>query len=51
MVIATYIPGLKPGRVIRVTFSPGHPGLTRFIKYPDLTRIDCTIDCSVLGPG
>ena len=38
--------GLKPGRVIRVirvTFSPGHPGLTRFIKYPGLTRIDCTI--------
>ena len=22
-------PALKPGRVIRVTFSPGHPGLTR----------------------
>ena len=27
---------LKPGRVIRVTFSPGHPGLTRFTG---LTRI------------
>ena len=30
---------LKPGRVIRVTFSPGHPGLTRFTIYPGLTRI------------
>ena len=41
-----WLTGLKPGRVIRVnrvTFSPGHPGLTRFIKYPGLTRIDCTI--------
>ena len=28
-----------PGRVIRVTFSPGHPGLTRFTIYPGLTRI------------
>ena len=27
---------LKPGRVIRVTFSPG---LTRFTIYPGLTRI------------
>ena len=40
-------PGLKPGRVIRVnrvTFFPGHPGLTHFIKYPGLTRIgSCTI--------
>ena len=29
-------PALKPGRVIwvnRVTFSPGHPGLTRFTNY------------------
>ena len=25
--------------VIRVTFSPGHPGLTRFTIYPGLTRI------------
>ena len=33
------IPALKPGRVIRVTFSPGHPGLTRFTIYPGLTRI------------
>ena len=32
-------PGLKPGRVIRVTFLPGHPGLTQFIKYPGLTWI------------
>ena len=32
-------PALKPGRVIRVTFSPGHPGLTRFTIYPGLTRI------------
>ena len=30
---------LKPGRVNRVTFSPGHPGLTRFTNYPGLTRI------------
>ena len=33
---------LKPGRVIRVirvTFSPGHPVLTRFTIYPGLTRI------------
>ena len=37
--IHTYIPALKPGRVIRVTFSPGHPGLTRFTIYPGLTRI------------
>ena len=29
-------PALKPGRVIRVTFSPG---LTRFTIYPGLTRI------------
>ena len=29
-------PALKPGRV---TFSPGHPGLTRFTIYPGLTRI------------
>ena len=32
-------PALKPGRVIRVTFSLGHPGLTRFTIYPGLTRI------------
>ena len=38
-------PGLKPGRVIRViqvkqvTFCLGQVGLTRFIKYPDLTQI------------
>ena len=31
-------PALKPGRVIRVTFSPGHLGLTRFTIYPGLTR-------------
>ena len=30
---------LKPGRVIQVTFSTGHPGLTRFTIYPGLTRI------------
>ena len=35
----TLAPALKPGRVIRVTFSPGHPGLTRFTIYPGLTRI------------
>ena len=40
--ILVYISALKPGRVIRVirvTFSPGHPGLTRFTIYPGLTRI------------
>ena len=37
--IILYTPALKPGRVIRVTFSPGHPGLTRFTIYPGLTRI------------
>ena len=40
--ILYYCPALKPGRVIlviRVTFSPGHPGLTRFTIYPGLTRI------------
>ena len=26
--------GLKPGRVIRVTFCPGQAGLTCFISYP-----------------
>ena len=31
-----FIPALKLGRVIRVTFSPG---LTRFTIYPGLTRI------------
>ena len=39
---STYISALKPGRVIRVirvTFSPGHLGLTRFTIYPGLTRI------------
>ena len=33
---------LKPGRVIRVnriTYSPGHPGPTRFTNFPSLTRI------------
>ena len=41
-----FITALKPGRVIRVirvnrvTFSPGHPGLTRFTNYPGLTRIE-----------
>ena len=34
-----YGSALKPGRVIRVTFSPGHPGPTRFTNYPGLTRI------------
>ena len=28
-VLHGFRPALKPGRVIRVTFSPGHPGLTR----------------------
>ena len=30
------VTALKPGRV---TFCPGHPGQTRFKKYPGLTRI------------
>ena len=33
---------LKLGRVIwinRVTFSPGHPGPTRFTNYPGLAQI------------
>ena len=30
---------LKPGRVIRVTFSLGHPGPTRFTNYTSLIRI------------
>ena len=30
---------VTPGRVNRVTFSPGHPGLTRFTNYPGLTWI------------
>ena len=34
-----YGPALKPGWVVRVTFSPGHPGPTRFTNYPGLTRI------------
>ena len=34
-----HVSALKPGRVIRVTFSPGHPGPTRFTNYPGLTRI------------
>ena len=38
-VVVNVVPALKPGRVIRVTFSPGHPGLTRFTNYPGLTRI------------
>ena len=33
------LPALKLGRIIRVTFSPGHPGLTRFTDYLGLTRI------------
>ena len=33
------VSALKPGRVIRVTFSPGHLGLIRFTIYPGLTRI------------
>ena len=44
--------GLKPGRVIRVnrvTFCPGHPGQTRFIKYPGLTRILYWITCIFNG--
>ena len=39
MSVILLIPALKPGRVIRVTFSQGHPGLTRFTIYPGLTRI------------
>ena len=33
------ITALKPGGVIRITFSLGHPGPTRFTNYPGLTRI------------
>ena len=41
-------PALKPGWVIRVTFSPGHLGLTWFTIYPGLTRIGSreTRNCS-----
>ena len=42
--------GLRHGIWSRVEAGSGHPGhifsgsgLTRFIKYPGLTRIDCTI--------
>ena len=44
----TRLAGLKPGRVIqvnRVTFCPGQVGLTRFIRYPSLTRILNCITC------
>ena len=34
-----HTPASKLGPVIRVTFSPAHPGLTRFTIYPGLTRI------------
>ena len=37
--LAYGISALKPGRVIRVTFSPGHLGLTQFTNYQGLTRI------------
>ena len=37
--LAQLAAALKPGRVNRVTFSPDHPGLTRFTNYPGLTRI------------
>ena len=33
------VPGLKPGRVIRVIFCPGQVGLTRFIRSLGLTHI------------
>ena len=36
IICSTLVPALKPGRVNRVTFSPG---LTRFTNYPGLTRI------------
>ena len=36
-------PALKPGWVIRVIFSPGHPGLTWFTIYPGLKR-NCSFD-------
>ena len=39
LLVCMFVSVLKPGRVIRVTFSPGHPGLTRFTIYPGLTRI------------
>ena len=43
-----YKPGLKPAQVIQVngvTFCLGQVGLTRFIKYPGLTRILHWITC------
>jgi len=42
---------LQPGRVIRVTFLVGHPGLTCFIKYPGLTQILHWITCVINGIG
>ena len=48
--VCVCVSALKPGRVIRVTFSPDHPGPTRFTNYPGLTRIgsrekrDCSFD-------
>ena len=47
-----YRPGLKPGRVIQVnwvTFCLGQVGLTRFIRYPGLTRILHCITCIDYG--
>ena len=43
--------GLKPGRVIWVTFSPGQPGLTRIIKYLGLTRILHCISALIMASG
>ena len=36
----TFAAALKPGRVNRVTFSPGPTRFTNGIIYPGLTRLD-----------
>ena len=49
-----YISALQSGQVIRiikvnwVTFCPGQPGLTHFIKYPGLTQIWHRITCVII---
>ena len=51
MCVYVCVTALQPGRVIRVnqvTFCPGQPGLTRFIKYSGLTRIWNRITCVII---
>ena len=36
---------------VRVETGSGHPGLTRFIKYPGLTRILHWITCDINASG